>query len=78
MLLVLLLVSAMAGGDPLTQILGEIPIVGRILEADSTASSAAKLPPEQVDVAGIKDLIRDGALSSAPCLWSAVLPDEQH
>jgi hypothetical protein len=74
---IVIIATALSGSDRLADLLDDLPILGGIFGEDTTASSSAKLPPEPVDLDEFRDLIRDGTLSSAPCLWFAVLPDEQ-
>jgi hypothetical protein len=74
---IVMIATALSGSDRLAGLLEDFPILDGIFGEDSTSSSSAKLPPEPVDLDEFRDLIRDGSLSSSPCLWFEVLPDEQ-
>jgi hypothetical protein len=77
MMPVLLLAALLSGGEVLPNFLHGIPIVGRILEDYDWTVPVAKCPPEAVDTAAVRDLIREGALSETRCLWFVPIADEQ-
>jgi hypothetical protein len=78
MMPILPLVLLLSGGDVLPDFLHDIPIAGRILEACNWTVPVAKCPPEAVDTAAVRELIREGALSETRCLWFVPIADEQH
>jgi hypothetical protein len=74
---VLLFVLLLSGGGVLPDFLHDIPIAGRILEACNWTIPVAKCPPEAVDTAAVRDLIREGVLSEVRCLWFVPISYEQ-